>query len=510
MSGRYLLGIDIGTTGAKAVIVNLAGQLISKGYDEYPISIPRMNWAEQDPNTWWKAAIKSIKEAVKKANISQFDIAGIGLSSQTNSPTFLDKNGKPLRPSILWMDGRAEPQAVWVREKIGEETIHRMTGVKIAPFYSVYKILWVKNEQPEIYKKCKVILQPKDYIGFKLTGECVLDVALASSSGFTDIKQRSYANELLDELGLSLEKLPNLVSPSDIIGEVTKEAAEATELAEGTPVIAGSGDVMTNAIGSGVIEKGQAYNKIATAADLAVCVDHPVFDRKFRFVSYVHALPEKWILMGGSGEAVCYRWFRDKFCQLETVIAKQLSNDPYEIMDKEAERVPPGSHNLVFLPYLTGVRSPIWDSNARGVFFGISLNHGKEHFIRSIMEGVAYSIRHRIDIIEKELNIPINEVRVVGGGARSAIWRRIMVDVYGKQIIFPKGEELECLGAVILASLGIKLYKNANEACSKLIAIADPIKPNEENHEKYEKLFQIYVSLYEKLKDIFTIVNNIY
>jgi xylulokinase len=509
MSERYLLGIDIGTTGAKAVIFNLEGQLISKGYDEYPISTPKKNWAEQDPNTWWKASIKSIKEAINKANISPLDIAGIGLSSQTNSPTFLDKNGKPLHPSILWMDGRAEPQAVWVREKIGEETIHKVTGVKIAPFYSVYKILWVKNEQPEIYEKCKVILQPKDYIGFKLTGEYFLDVALASSSGFTNIKQRNYANELLEELGLSIEKLPKLVNPSDVVGEVTEEASGVTGLAKDTPVVAGSGDVITNAIGSGVIEAGQAYNKIATAADLAVCVDQPIFDQKFRFVSYIHALPKKWIFMGGSGEAICYRWFRDKFCQLETMIAKQLSNDPYEIMDKEAERAPLGSHNLIFLPYLTGVRSPIWDSNARAVFFGINLNHGKEHFIRSIMEGVAYSIRHRIDIMEKELNIPINEVRVVGGGSRSAIWRRIMADVYNKKIISLMGEELECLGAAILAGLGIKLYKNANEACSKLIAVADQVQPKKENNEKYEKLFKIYVSLYEKLRDIFTIVNNI-
>jgi len=508
MSGRYVLGIDVGTTGTKSVIFDVEGQFVSKGYEEYPVFAPKSEWVEQDPDVWWSATIKSVRAAISRANISADDIACIGLSSQTNSPTFLDKNGKPLRRSILWMDRRAEPQATRIREKIGEETIHKITGVKISSFYSVYKILWVKDEEPEIYEKCKVILQPKDYICFKLTGEYVLDVALASSSGFADTRQRNYANELLEELGLSTAKLPKLVNPSDVVGEVGKEAAEATGLAKGTPVVAGSGDVITNAIGSGVIKVGQAYNKIATAADLAVCVDHPIFDRKFRFVSYIHALPERWILMGGSGEAICYRWFRDNFCQLETVVAKQLNKSPYGIMDEEAEKASLGSKNLIFLPYLVGVRSPIWDSKARAVFFGISLNHSKEHFIRSIMEGVAYSIRHRMDIIENELRIPINEVRVVGGGARSAIWRRIMADVYGKQIILPKGEELECLGATILAGLGIKLYKDANEACNKLIPIADQLQPKKENHKKYEKLFRIYVSLYEKLKDIFAMLDD--
>ncbi|MHA1834917.1 MAG: xylulokinase [Candidatus Baldrarchaeia archaeon] len=507
MSGTYLLGIDVGTTGTKSVIFNTEGQLVSKGYEEYPVLIPRPGWAEQEPDVWWNATVKSIKMAMRKASISADDITCIGLSSQTNSPSFLDKDGKPLRPCILWMDMRAEPQAAWVREKVGEETIHKVTGVKIAPFYSYCKILWVKENQPEIYRKTKMILQPKDYIGFKLTGEYVLDVALASSSGFADIRRRSYAENLLEEIGLSVDKLPKLVSPLDVIGNLTKEAAKVTGLAENIPVVAGSGDVITNAVGSGVVKVGQAYNKIATASDIAVCVNRPIFDPKFRFVSYIHALPKKWILMAGSGEGICYRWFRDKFAQLEVEIAKCLNKNPYEIMDAEAQEAPPGSENLIFLPYIVGVRSPIWDSNARGIYFGISLNHDKRHFIRSIMEGIAYSVRHRMEIIEKEFGISIREIRVVGGGARSAVWRRIMADIYGKPIILPRGEEQECLGAVILAGLGIKLYKNSDEACKRLIPTVDKLKPKKENREKYEKLFRIYVGLYERVKDLFFILH---
>lgn len=509
MSGIYLLGIDVGTTGTKSVIFNTEGQLVSKGYEEYPVLIPRPGWAEQEPDVWWNATVKSIEMAMRKASISADDIACIGLSSQTNSPSFLDKDGKPLRPCILWMDRRAEPQAAWVREKVGEETIHKVTGVKIAPFYSYCKILWVKENQPETYRKTKMILQPKDYIGFKLTGEYVLDAALASSSGFADIRQGSYAENLLEEIGLSVDKLPKLVSPLDVIGNLTKEAAKVTGLAENTSVVAGSGDVITNAVGSGVVKVGQAYNKTATASDIAVCVDRPIFDPKFRFVSYIHALPKKWILMGGSGEGICYRWFRDKFAQLEVEIARSLNKNPYEIMDAEAQEAPPGSENLIFLPYIVGVRSPIWDPKARGMYFGISLNHNKGHFIRSIMEGVAYSVRHRMEIVEREFGIPIKEVRVVGGGARSAVWRRIMADVNDKLIILPGGEEQECLGAVILASLGVKLYKNPEEVCSKLIPIIDRLEPKKENREKYERLFRIYISLYERLKDLFVMLSEV-
>jgi len=503
----YLLGIDVGTTGTKSVIFDIGGQLVSKGYEEYPVLTPKADWAEQEPDIWWNATINTIKAAINNAAISSDDIICIGLSSQTNSPLFLDKNGKPIRPCILWMDKRAEPQAAWVRTKIGKESFYKVTGVKIDPFYSFCKILWLKENQPEIYEKTNVILQPKDYIGFKLTGEYALDVASASSSGFIDCRKVGYAEELLEESGFSIEKLPNLVSSLDVIGNVTREAAKATGLAENTPVVAGSGDVITNAVGSGVVNIGQAYNKIATASDIAICVNHPIFDPEIRFVLYIHALPNRWILMGGSNEGICYRWFRDNFYQLEVEMAKEICKDPYKIMDMKAEEVPLGAEKLIFLPYLIGVRSPLWDSKARGVYFGIGLNHDKRHFTRAIMEGVAYSIRHRIEIVEKELGLPVREVRVVGGGARSKIWRRIMADVYDKTIILPRGEEQECLGAAILAGLGVKLYKNPDEACNRLIPITDRLEPKKENCEKYERMYRIYVSLYEKLKDLFAMLS---
>jgi len=499
----YLLGIDVGTTGTKSVIFDQSGRLVAKGYVEYPVSTPASGWAEQDPMTWWSATIESLKEAISKSSASTSNIACVGLSGQTNSPSFIDGEGNPLRPCIIWMDGRADPQSAQIRRRIGEERVYKTTGVKVDPFYSYCKIMWVKENQPEIYDKTKVILQPKDFIGFKLTGEHFLDKALASSSGLLDTMKGRYATKLLEDVGLDVEKLPKLVLSTDMVGNVTSKAADLTGLTKGTPVIAGSGDVMVNAVGCGAVKPGRAYNKTATASDLVVCVDRPVFDSKFRMVSYAHTLPGMWLLVGGAGGGVCYRWFRDKFSQLEINLAKSLNKNPYEIIDEGAEQVGPGSENLIFLPYLMGARSPIWDTRARGVYFGIGINHDRRHFARAIMEGIAYSVRHRMEIMEKELGVKIDEVTVVGGGARSALWRRIMADVYNKPIAFPSGEEQECLGAVILAGLGIGLYRDAVQAGDELVSIVDRLRPKKENLEKYSKLFKIYVDLYDQLKDSF-------
>ncbi len=503
----YLLGIDVGTSGTKSIIFDINGKIISKAYVEYPLITPKTGWIEQDPEIWWDATIKTIKNAIEKASIKTNEIDCIGLSGHTNTPSFIDKNGKPLYHSIVWMDRRAEKQAQNVYEKIGIEKIHKTTGVKIDPFYSVYKVLWLKDNNPSVIEKIHAILQPKDYIGLKLTGEFFLDKALASSSGYLDINKGEYAYDLLEEIGFPIEKLPKLVLPYEIVGEVTEEAAKLTGLRKGTLVVAGSGDVMVNAIGCGTIEICSAYNKMATASDIVVCIEKPIFDPKTRVVFYNHIIPNKWLLVGGSNSGICYRWFRDKFGIIEKEIAKNLNKDPYEIMDAEAENIEPGSNNLIFLPYLTGARSPIWDTSARGVFFGISLNHDKNHFIRSILEGIAYDVKHRIEIIEKEFGIKINEIRIVGGGGKSSLWRQIMADIYNKTILLPSGSEQECLGAAIIAGYGAKIYEDITKAVKELIPIIDRKEPKKGNVEKYDKLFKIYVELYDKLKESFHLLS---
>jgi len=499
-----LLGIDVGTTGAKAVIFDINGAVLSRGYTEYGVITPKPNWSEQAPEIWWNAVLKSVREAIKKARISSGDISCVGLSGQTNGVICIDKEGAVLRPCIIWMDRRALKEVEFIKEKIGEQKFHEITGVLVDPFYSICKILWIKNNEPEIFERTQTILQPKDYVGFRLTGRRVLDVALASCTGTLDTRKKKYTEKILESLDIPIEKFPELVNPTDVIGELTNESAKGLELSKGIPVVAGSGDAMVNTIGSGAINVGQAYAKTATVSDIVAPTDKPVLDSKFRFATYVHPSLDKWLLMSGAtGGGLCYRWFRDTFGQLEESISGDLGRNSYEIMNEEAERAEPGCNGLIFLPYLAGVRSPIWDPKARGVYFGIGLEHRRGHFIRAVLEGVAYSMRRRIEIMENDLGILIKEMSAVGGGGRSPIWRQIIADVTSKPILLTRGEEHECLGAAILAGVGIRMYPNVDDAINKMVLITDRNEPNMKAHEKYSMFYQIYASLYDKLRSSF-------
>lgn len=503
-TSEKLLGIDVGTTGTKAVVFDINGTLLSRGYTEYGVVTPKPNWSEQAPEVWWNAVLKSVREAINRARISSRDISCVGLCGQTNGVVCLDREGAVLRPCIIWMDRRSVEEAELTKVEVGQQKFHEITGVLIDPFYSICKILWIKNNEPEIFEKTQTILQPKDYIGFRLTGRRVLDIALASSTGTLDTRKKEYSGEILESLDIPVKKLPELVNPAEIIGELTKESAKGLGLSKGIPVVAGSGDVMVNAIGSGVVNVGQAYAKTATASDIVVSTDKPVLDSKFRFATYIHPSLDKWLFIGGAtGGGLCYRWFRQTFGQLEESISRDLGRSPYEIMNEEAEHAQAGCNGLIFLPYLAGVRSPIWDSMARGVYFGIELEHQKCHFIRAILEGVAYSMRRRIEIMENELNVSIKEMRTVGGGGRSSIWRQIIADVTGKTVLLTHGEEHECLGAAILAGVGIQMHPNIDHATNRMVSIMDRNDPNTEAYDKYGVYYQIYASLYDRLRSSF-------
>jgi xylulokinase len=498
-----LLGIDIGTTGTKSILFKVDGKVIFRDYIEYGVTTPKPGWYEQDPETWWSAVVRSVRVAIKKTEISPNDVLGIGLSGQTNGIVCVDPEGKPLRPCIIWMDRRAVEEES-IKGEITAQELHKTTGVLIDPFFSICKIMWMKNNESDIFEKTETILQPKDYLILKLTGRRILDVALASCTGLLDTRRKKYAVSILSKLGLPIEKLPELTNPTSIIGELSKSAARELGLPEGIPVVAGTGDVMANAIGSGVVEVGQAYTKTATVSDVVLSTAKPVFDEKLRFATYIHPTLNKWLLMGGAtGGGLCYRWFRDTFGQLERSLSKDLGKDAYNIMNEEAKLAEPACKGLIFLPYLAGVRSPIWDTKARGAYFGISLEHEKRHFIRAILEGVAYSMRHRIEIMENSLRVPVKEIRVVGGGGRSPLWRQIMADVCNKPILFPSGEDHECLGAAILASVGAGIYPNAYDATDQMVSIIDRNEPNEEIHKRYGKYYRIYVGLYNRLKGSF-------
>lgn len=499
-----LLGIDVGTTGLKAVIFRRDGEVLSKGYVEYEVTTRRLGWSEQDPETWWTSTVRSVREAVQRAKASLEDIACIGLSGQTNGVVCIDKEGMVLRPCIIWMDRRSVREAQSIREKIGARKFHGTTGVLVDPFYSICKILWIKNNESETFKKTETILQPKDYIAFRLTGQKVIDAALASCTGTLNTHTKRYAESLLEDLDIPADKLPKPVNPDAIIGEVTSQLSKELGIPAGTPVVAGSGDVMVNALGSGSVAVGQAYVKTATVSDIAVTVGKPLLDPKFRFATYLHPALDKWLLIGGAtGGGLCYRWFRDAFGRLEKGISEDLGMDPYELMNEEAETVKAASDGLVFLPYLEGARSPIWDALARGVYLGITSKHRKPHFIRAILEGVAYSLRHRLDIMKNDLNVQIKEMISVGGGGKSSLWRQIIADVCNRPVLLTGGEEHECLGAAILAGVGTGAYSSLEDAVKTTVSFLDKNEPDVKTHGDYEKPYRVYVSLYDKLKDSF-------
>ncbi len=504
ISGMLLLGIDVGTTGVKAAVISCNGEVLSKGYVEYEITTPRPGWSEQDPEMWWRATIKCVKDAVENVGASSEDISCVGLSGQTNGVVCIDKKGTLLRPCIIWMDRRSAKEAQSIEEKIGAQEFHEITGVLVDAFYSICKILWIKNNESKIFRKTQAILQPKDYIAFRLTGRKVLDIALASCTGMLDTRSKMYAESLLRDLGIPIDKLPELVNPDSVIGEMTVELAKEFGIPAGIPIVAGSGDVMVNALGSGAIAVGQAYVKTATVSDIVVTVGKPVLDPKFRFATYLHPVLDKWLLIGGAtGGGLCYRWFRDTFGQLEKSISDDLGKDAYELMNEEAETVKANSEGLIFLPYLEGVRSPIWDAKARGVYFGITSKHRKPHFIRAILEGVAYSLRHRLDLMQDDLNVQTKEMISVGGGGKSHLWRQIIANVCNKPVLLTKGEEQECLGAAILAGRGTGVYSSFEDAVRNTVSISDKNEPDVTMHKDYDKSYLVYVSLYDKLKEAF-------
>ncbi|MEM2703228.1 MAG: FGGY-family carbohydrate kinase [Candidatus Bathyarchaeia archaeon] len=484
MKGPYLIGVDVGTTGCKAMLFDIEGNLISKEYKEWSVIVPKPGWVEQDPECWWKNISLAIREIVK--NINCEDIAGLAISGLSPTVIPIDKEGKVLRPAIIWMDQRATNEANFLSEKIGQK-------INAADLAS--KIFWVKRNEPKIYEKTYKLLQSYDFINFKLTGE----IKSAMIMGRT----RPVDEDLLRLMEISLDIFPDPVPIGTVIGEVTAEAAEVTGLNKGTKVVAAAVDVISAILGSGAVKPGRVCDRGGTSQGFNLCWNEPVFDPQRRIGCWPHVVTGLYNISGVmSTTGASLRWFRDNLATIEMEISKKLNVDAYEILNIEAERSPPGSNNLIFLPYMMGERSPIHDPYARGVFFGLSLNHKREHLIRAIMEGVAYGMRHIMEIIES-FGPQVKEIRLTGGQAKSRVWSQIKADVLGKPVIRLIVSDAEAVGSAIIAGVGVRIFKDIVEASEKMVRIAEVIKPRNEYYEKYTKLFEIYKEIYLNLKDTF-------
>ncbi len=495
---EYLMGIDVGTSGVKSVIIDENGTVVSSGTEEYPLSTPKPGWAEQNPEDWHAAAVRCIKNTVLKSGVNTADINGIGLTGQMHGSVFLDRENRVIRPAILWCDQRTDKECSEITEAVGKKRVFEITCNPVLTGFQAPKIIWLRNNESELYKRTAKVLLPKDYMRFILTGEFATDVSDASGTSLFDVPNRRWSDEILEKLNLPKELLPECFESPEITGRVTKEAAQATGLKEGTPVVAGAGDQAAGGVGSGIVEEGLVSVSVGTSGVVFAHSEKVFVDPKGRLHTFCHAVPGRWHLMGVMLSAGgSFRWLRDTCFHGE--------KNAYEVMTSLAENVIPGSEGLIFLPYLTGERCPYPDPDARGVFFGLSLKHKKKHLVRAVMEGVAFGLKDSVRIM-KEIGVPAGErFRISGGGGKSILWRRMMADIFNGRTVTLSSEEGPSYGAAVLAGAGTGIYKDVVSACRRMIKENEKSLsvPDAGNTAEYEKFYNLYNGLYAALEEQF-------
>lgn len=496
----YLLGIDIGTSGTKTVLFDETGYTVASELGEYPLYQPNIGWAEQDPEDWWNAVYTTVKAVIQKSGINAADIKGVGLSGQMHGAVLLDKDNKVLRRAIIWCDQRSSAECEMITSLVGKERLIEITANPALTGFTASKVMWVKNNEPEVFEKVRKILLPKDYIRFRLTGEFATEVSDASGMQFMDIPKRQWSSEVLGRLGIDRELLGDLYESQEITGYVTRSASELTGLNEGTPVVGGAGDQAAGAVGNGIVKPGVISSTIGTSGVVFAYSDRVSIDPQGRVHTFCHAVPGTWHIMGVTQAAgLSLKWFRDNFCIEEKRTAELMKVDPYVLMDQEAEKVDAGCNGLIYLPYLMGERTPHLDPDARGVYFGLSAKHEKQDMLRAVMEGVVYSLKDCLDII-KEMGVDINEVRASGGGGKSRLWRQMQADVFGTDITTTNSSEGPALGVALLAGVGAGVYKSVSEACDATINVKSTQTADMNLYSRYAKYHGIYRNLYESLK----------
>lgn len=500
---KYVLGIDLGTSGTKTVLFSEEGDKISSSSVEYSLICPKNGWAEQRPDDWWEAVVTTVKDVLKKTSVNKDDITGIGISGQMHGLVMVDEQGKVIRNAILWCDGRTSEECKELTEIIGAKRLIEITANPALTGFTAGKVLWVKKNEQSLYKKCKKIMLPKDYIRYKLCGVFASEVTDASGTNLFDIKNRCWSDEILSKLGIDKDLMPELFESADITGYISEEAAELTGLSKKTAVVGGAADNMAAAVGTGVVEKGKAFTTIGTSGVVFAYSDDAHIDKNGRVHTFCSAINGGYAVMSCTLSAgLSLKWFRDNFCNDEINCAKSMDVDPYFLMDKEAEKSPIGSNRLIFAPYLMGERSPILDEKSRGVFLGLTAMHQKRDMIRAILEGVIFSQKSCIDVFT-EMGIKPDKMYACGGGATSPLWRQMMADIYGNPVITTDNTEGPALGVAILAAVGTGLYKSVPEACKKMIKEKSVQEPNHQNTEKYMPFYNIYKEIYPSLKKQF-------
>ncbi len=499
-----VLGIDVGTSGTRALVVDEKGKILAAASSEHPSYAPKPLWSEQEPTDWWRTTAESVKAAVECAGVKVEDVKGIGLSGQMHGLVLLDKDNNVLRRAILWNDQRTAEECDDITSAAGgRKALIDLVSNPALTGFTAPKILWVRKREPEAYEKTKHILLPKDYVRFRLTGEYATEVSDASGMLLLDVKKRAWSDELLDKLDIDKALLPKVYESPEVTGRLTKEAAAATGLAQGIPVVGGAGDQAAGGIGNGIVKKGVVSATMGTSGVVFAHADEVQVDPEGRLHTFCHAVPGKWHLMGvvlSAGGS--FQWFRNELGAEERAAAEKQGVDPYELLTAQAEKVPAGCEGLYFLPYLTGERTPHADPFARGAFVGLTPRHGKAAMARAVMEGATYAMCDSLSLI-RGLGVPVEEIRLSGGGARSPFWARMQAAVYGQETCVTNSSEGGAYGVALLAGVGAGLWKSVEEACDATIQVTERFAADAEEVEVYDRHYPIYGSLYRALKDEF-------
>jgi xylulokinase len=485
------LGVDIGTGGTRAVVIDGAGEILAQATAEHaPFASPKIGWAEQSPDDWWRAASEAIAHVLQI--VAPDEIGGVSFSGQMHGSVFLDENDSVIRPALLWNDQRTARQVEELKATIGDSRIIGMVANPAVTGFTLPKLLWVRENEPANWNRVRTVMLPKDYVRFRLTGEKMCDASDASGTLMFDVRNRKWSAEILEAVEIDTSILPPVGESIDAAGNVSEAGAKATGLRRGTPVFAGAGDNAAGAIGAGLVTPGTLGVTIGTSGVVFIVTDTPTLDPLGRTHSLCHAIPGRWHMTGVTLAAgYSLKWFRDTF-------APRAS---YDELTAEAANVPAGSDGLIWQPYLMGERSPLMDPTAAASFTGITGSHGRGHFVRAIMEGVAFSLRQSIDIF-RSLGAPVNEIRLGGGGASSPLWRQIQADVFEHRVSTLAADEGAAYGAALLAGVGAKAWPSVDAAVGDTLRVSETLEPNEESFAALRRNYQTYQSLYPAIKDL--------
>ncbi|MBD5094416.1 MAG: xylulokinase [Subdoligranulum sp.] len=499
---RYILAHDLGTSGNKATLYRADGTLAASAVASYETRYPHPGWAEQDPEDWWRAICESSKDLMARAGAAPGEVACISFSAQMMGCLLVDKDGTPLRPMIIWADTRAAAQEKRMLDTAGMETVYRVTGHRASASYSAAKLLWVRDNEPEVYAKACKMLHAKDFIIHRLTGRFVTDYSDASGTNLFDIRKKEWSKEICAALDIPLALLPEPHPSADVAGTVTERAARACGLLAGTPVVIGGGDGSCACVGAGVVAEGNTYCVLGSSSWISTASREPVYDDKMRTFNWVHLDPAFYTPCGTMQAAgVSYSWYRDTLCAEERLAAKAAGKSAYALIDEAARSTRPGANGLLYLPYLLGERSPRWNHAARGAFVGLDITTTRAEMSRAVMEGVGYNLKVILDILEGRQ--PIEALTLIGGGAKGRLWLEILADIWQKPLEVPAYlEEATSLGAAVCGGVGVGLFPDYS-AVRQFNKTVERIEPNRANAGRYQTLYAAFNEAYEALVPVY-------